>query len=321
LRAATDEGKKGNVMARYGMDLERIGEIVPASRHDPSALDQVDPYTYKVTLKHFEWALNSLETPEDKHVRELTESLILPEPMPGVAYGLYTTSHGLGGILAVQCSVRPLITGERQVSVTGQATSAVLGQIAVRDNSVVQSAENAVEAVRSWLWDAARIELDQLHVHFQMRSLSEGAPGQGVSGPSAGLAMFVALVSELADIRCPTSKVMTGTIGIKLDIGPVGGLGGFGTETGKLVAILKTKRIRITDLFVPRVNYEKARDEMSVLSEEGIVIHPTASADDVWDPMFGLTESQILERIRSGSVERKFAGKEKGMITDCAIRR
>jgi len=309
LRAATDGEKKAAVVARYGTDLERIEKTLPGAKEDPSVLDQVEPDTYKLTLKHFEWALNSLETLEDKHARDLTESLILPEPMPGVAYGLYTTLHGVGGVLAVQCSVRPLITGEPQVSVTGQATSAVLGQLAVPDHSVIQSAKNAVEAVRGWLSNAAGIELDQLHVHFQMRSLSEGAPGQGVSGPSAGLTMFAALVSELARIRCPASKVTTGTIGIKLDVGPVGGLGGFGAETGKLVGILKTKRVRITDLFVPRVNYEKAHDEMDVLREENVTIHPIVSAQELWKPMFGLSEDAILERIRSSTAERWFGKK------------
>lgn len=279
---------------------------------DRSVLGQVRPESYKLNLKHFEWALNSLETLEDKQARELTESLILPEPTPGVAYGLYTTSHGVGGVLAVQCSVRPLMVGERQVSVTGQATSAVLGQLAVPDHSVIQSAENAVEAARGWLWNAARIELDQLHVHFQMRSLSEDAPGQGVSGPSAGLTMFVALVSELASIRCPPSKVTTGTIGIKLDVGPVGGLGGFGAETGKLVGILKTKRIRITDLFVPNVNYEMARDEMSVLREEDVNIHPIVSARELWKPMFGLSENAIVDRTRTNTAERCFRQKKGG---------
>lgn len=316
LRAATDGEKKAAVLARYGTDLERIEKALPGAKTDASVLDQVEPDTYKLTLKHFQWALNSLETLEDKHARDLTESLILPEPMPGVAYGLYTTLHGVGGVLAVQCSVRPLITGEPQVSVTGQATSAVLGQLPVPDHSVIQSATNAVEAVRGWLWNAARIELDQLHVHFQMRSLSEGAPGQGVSGPSAGLTMFVALVSELARIRCPASKVMTGTIGIKLDVGPVGGLGGFGAETGKLVGILKTKRVRITDLFVPKVNYDKARDEMNVLREENVTIYPIVSAQELWKPLFGLTEDAILERTRTSIAGRCF-GEKRETITDC----
>lgn len=319
LRAVTHEQRKAAVLGKYGADLERIEKILPEANEDPSALDRVQPSIYKLSFRHFEWALNSLETPQDKHARELTESLILPEPTPGVAHGLYTTSHGVGGVLALQCSVRPLITGERQVSVTGQATSAVLGQLAVPDHSVIQSAKNAVEAVRAWLWNAAEVELGQLHVHFQMRSLSEGAPGQGVSGPSAGLAMFVALVSELASVRCHASKVMTGTIGIKLDVGPVGGLGGFGTETGKLVGVLKSKRIRITDLFVPKVNYEKAPDEMSVLREEGVTIHPIVSARDLWNPMFGLGEKAILDRIRTNIAERTSREKKRA-ITNCPVR-
>jgi SpoVK/Ycf46/Vps4 family AAA+-type ATPase len=310
VRGAADQERRTVAMARFRADLERIGQMLPAIKGDLSVLGQVQPGTYRLTLRHFELALNSLETPEDRHARELTESLILPEPVPGVAYGLYTTPYGVGGIMAVQCSVRPLVPGEKQVSVTGQATSVVLGQSVVPDSSVLQSAENAVEAVRAWLWSAARIELDERHVHFQMRSLSEGAPGQGVSGPSAGLTMFVALVSELANIRCYPSKVMTGTIGIKLDVGPVGGLGGFGTETGKLVGILKTKRIRITDLFMPRINYEKARDEMNVLSDEGVIVHPIVSARETWQTMFGLSEEAVLDRICSRRAEQSYCRKK-----------
>jgi len=321
LRTATDDGKKAAVLAKYGADLDRIEKILPRAGDGPSLLHQVQPNNYRLTLKHFEWALNSLETLEDKHARDLTESLILPRAMPGVAYGLYTTSHGIGGILAVQCSVRPLTAGERQVSVTGQATSAVMGQVAVPDDSVLQSAENTVEAVRGWLWSTAKIDLEGVHIHFQMRSLSEGAPGQGVSGPSAGLTMLTALVSELADIGCPSSRVMTGTIGIKLDVGPVGGLGGYGSETGKLVGILKTKRVRITDLFVPKVNYEKARDEMNVLHEEEVRVHPVSSAREMWHTMFGLDETAILERIGLKMMQRNLGRKEKGTITDCLPRR
>jgi len=186
-----------------------------------------------------------------------------------------------------------------------------MGQVAVPDDSVLQSAENAVEAVRGWLWNTAKIDLDELHVHFQMRSLSEGALGQGVSGPSAGLTMLTALVSELVGIGCPSSKVMTGTIGIKLDVGPVGGLGGYGSETGKLVGILKTKRVRITDLFVPKVNYEKARDEMNVLHEEEVRVHPVSSAREMWHTMFGLDETAILERIELKMMQRNLERKEK----------
>lgn len=321
LKSTADETKRALVLQRYKADFQRIEEIMPSVRDDWSVLDRVQPGTYRLTLKHFQWALSSLETLEDKRARELSESLILLKPTLGVAYGLYTTPHGLGGLLAVQCNVRPLMDGERQVSVTGQATSAVLGQLAVSDDSVLQSAENAVEAVRGWLWNAAGLDLNRLHVHFQMRSLLEGAPGQGVSGPSAGLAMFVALVSELTGIECPPSRVMTGTIGIKLDVGPVGGLGGYGSETGKLVGILKTKRVHISDVFLPEVNFEKARDEMNVLREEGIRIHQVSSARDLWHGMFGISESAIIERLRTGTMGRFLTAEKKRAVTDCLLTR
>jgi SpoVK/Ycf46/Vps4 family AAA+-type ATPase len=116
IRAAADTGKRASALARFRADLERIEKMLPSIKGDRSVLEQVQADKYKLTLKHFEWALSSLETPEDKHARELTESLILPEPIPGVAYGLYTTGHGVGGIMAVQCSVRPLVAGKAGVS-------------------------------------------------------------------------------------------------------------------------------------------------------------------------------------------------------------
>jgi ATP-dependent Lon protease len=320
LGTATDEEKTGQLQQKYADDLRRIAQMLSALPSNSSLL-QLNPSVYPLTLKHFEWALESLETLADKQARELGESLIPLEPMKGVACGLYTTSHGLGGLLAVQCSVRPLVAGEKQVSVTGHATSSLLGQAAVPDDSVLQSADNAVEAVRAWLWNAARIELGRLHMHFQIRSLSEGAPAQGVSGPSAGLAMFVALVSELAQVPCSPSKVMTGTIGVKLDVGPVGGLGGFGDEAGKLVGILKTKRIRVTDLFVPKVNFEKACDEMSVLSQEDVEIHPVSRVQDVLKLLLGSAENRLVARIESGLAWSSAFQKEKGAVTNRRPRR
>ncbi len=72
-------------------------------------------------------------------------------------------------------------------------------------------------------------------MHFQIRSLLEGSPGSGVSGPSADLAMVLSLISELSGLAKALSVVVTGTIGVKLDVGLVGGLGGYGTQTGKIV--------------------------------------------------------------------------------------
>ena len=257
------------------------------------------PMNYLMRLRHFERAVGNLESLEDRQRREIEESLILTETEPGISYGLYTTGTGYGGILSIECSIRPLTAGEPLISVTGQALSTVIGQTPVPDESVKQSAENATEAVRAWLWKRIGLDLSKCHVHFQIRSLLEGAPGSGVSGPSAGFAMFCALVSELSSVPLPSSKVVTGTISVKLGIGPVGGVGGYGKDSGKVLAILKTQKIRVTDLALPEVNYTSAIDEMKTLENEGISVHPINTAREGLEVVFGLTEDQILGRIVS----------------------
>jgi predicted ATP-dependent protease len=92
---------------------------------------------------------------------------------------------------------------------------------------------------------------------------------------------------------------MTGTIGIKMDVGPVGGLGGFGTEAGKLVGILKTRRVEITDLILPRINYEIAEDDIRAIEEEGVKIHPIEAATEALPILFGRGERELLELVRT----------------------
>src|SRR6267143_2028703 len=295
------------ITLKYQDDLDRLDQLLAIYKNEGSALtpDQINQDNYKIRLFHFQRAISSLESLEDKEHREIAEALILSQVIPGVTYGLYTSDRGSGGILTIQCTVRPINPGERHVSVTGQASSMMMGQSFVPDDSVIQSATNAVEAVRSWLWLKARANLTRFHVAFQIRSILEGAPGQGVSGPSAGYALLNALVSELSGIPIPQSRVMTGTIGLKMDIGPVGGLGGRGREAGKLVGILKAEKIKVTDLLVPESNFKNASDEMKMIRDEGIIVHPIANAPDGWPILFSTNAEDLAKKIRASLIERE----------------
>jgi ATP-dependent Lon protease len=246
-------------------------------------------------MYHFEKAIEALESSQERQRRQMEDALIPLKPITGASCGLYATDDGTGGIITIECSVRPMVPGEEKVSITGNATSAVLGQAVVSDGSVVQSAQNATEAVLSWLWGSWRIDLSRLHVHFQLRSIMEGSPGGGVSGPSAGLAMAIALLSELSGFTTASSIVATGTIGVKLDVGPVG-LGGYGTQTGKVVGILKSRRV--SDLVLPGANFDTASDEMRVLAEEGIALHPVRTLVECLKIEFETDERLIIERIK-----------------------
>lgn len=300
LRTAKQPTEKDSIVKRYAGDLKRVEDVLQISKTDGQnpSIDSLDETRYPIRLYHFEKAIQALESTQDKQRRKLEESLIPATPTAGTSFGLYASDDGTGGVITIECSVRPIVVGERKVSVTGNSTSAFVGQSVVSDESVVQSAENAAEAVVSWLWSIWGVDLSQLHVHFQIRSILEGDPGHGVSGPSAGVAMVLALLSELAVITIPPSIVATGTIGVKLDVGPVGGLGGFGTQTGKIVGILKSRRIRITDLILPHANYENAADEMRVLTEEGIRIHPIQTARECAGAVFGVDERTVVDRIK-----------------------
>ena len=305
--AGASESAVNNITTKYQEDLDRLKEVLAIYQQEGTTLnrEQVNQNDYKLRLFHFQKAISSLESLEDKEHREIAEALILSQPLSGVTYGLYTSDRGSGGILTIQCNVRPANSGERHVSVTGQASSMIMGQTFVPDHSVIESAENAVEAVKSWLWSRTRVDLSKYHVHFQIRSILEGAPGAGVSGPSAGYAMLNALISELSNTPIIQSKVMTGTIGVKMDVGPVGGLGGRGREAGKLVGILKAEKVKITDLLVPDSNYRSAKDEMKMVQDEGIIVHPITNAQDGWPILFDLTSEELAKKIRVALVDRE----------------
>ncbi|HXZ89733.1 MAG TPA: AAA family ATPase [Candidatus Dormibacteraeota bacterium] len=303
LRAAKDLTEKTSVGGKYAVDLERLTYVIDKARANEfnselSSIDRVDESNYLIRLYHFEKAIQALESSQAKQRREMEEALILSSPTAGASFGLYASEDGTGGIITVQCSVRPLTPGESRVSVTGNSTSAVIGQLVLPDESVRQSAENAAEAVSSMLWAESRLDVSRLHVHFQIRSILEGAPGQGVSGPSAGLAMVLALLSELSGLMIAPSVVATGTIGVKLDVGPVGGLGGYGAQTGKIVGVLKSQRIRVTDLVLPAANFEVAADEMRILIEEGVQVHPVSTVSQCLKIIFGVGKEELVPKIR-----------------------
>jgi ATP-dependent Lon protease len=110
--------------------------------------------------------------------------------------------------------------------------------------------------------------------------------------------MVLALLSELSGVPISPSMVATGTIGVKLDVGPVGGLGGYGTQTGKIVGILKSRRIQVTDIVLPIANYNAAEDEMRLLREEDVQPHPVSNAMDCLDKIFAVTEQDLQRRIK-----------------------
>jgi ATP-dependent Lon protease len=120
--------------------------------------------------------------------------------VPGVATGLAWTSVG-GDILFIEASKVP---GSGKLILTGQ-----LGDV------MKESAQAALTLARNFLGDA--FEKSDIHIH-----VPAGATPK--DGPSAGVAIFLALVSLLTGVPVRADVAMTGEISLRGLVLPIGGV-------------------------------------------------------------------------------------------------
>ena len=170
----------------------------------------------------------------DKNIKaeELKDILGLPihnserrgkEPKVGVVTGLAWTQVG-GEILFIEASISK---GKGTLSMTGN-----LGDV------MKESATLAFEYLKSNATrlgvDVEAIENSNIHIH-----VPEGATPK--DGPSAGITMFVAMVSAFTQRKVIPSIAMTGEITLRGAVTPVGGI---------KEKILAAKRADITDIIL-----------------------------------------------------------------------
>lgn len=278
----------------YHEDLRRLKEVL--SRTDLESLKWVTPNTYKIRLYHFEKAATYLESEMDKELMDAQEFLIYKMKGAGMAVGLATDAQGRKGMpLLVECSVSP--NGSGKVVVTGAAKAVVTGPLTpIEDTSVIESAINVTEYVKGFVSDVTGIDISKYDFKFQVISPLEGMPGMGVSGPSLGVAFSVAAMSELSGIHVEPDVVMTGKGDIKGNVGPVGGLGWRGS--GKIIAAVRTRKIRVKRFIIPRWNYERSPDEVKVLHDADIEVIPVDKQRDAWLWSLKVSEEELVTSLR-----------------------
>ena len=126
--------------------------------------------------------------------------------VPGVATGLAWTPVG-GDILFIEATRVP---GSGKLILTGQLGD-VMKESAQAALSIVKNRASAFDI------DASRFEKSDIHIH-----VPAGATPK--DGPSAGVAMFMALVSLMTDRTIRSDTAMTGEISLRGLVLPVGGI-------------------------------------------------------------------------------------------------
>jgi ATP-dependent Lon protease len=158
--------------------------------------------------------------------------------VPGVATGLAWTPVG-GDILFIEASKVP---GSGKLILTGQ-----LGDV------MKESAQAALTLAKTHVGDA----LDKLDVHVHVPA---GATPK--DGPSAGVAMFLALVSLLTGKPVRSDVAMTGEISLRGLVMPIGGV---------KEKVLAAQRAGIRTVMLPRRN-EKDIDDVPADAREKLKI-------------------------------------------------
>ena len=168
--------------------------------------------------------------------------IALRTSLPGVATGLAWTPFG-GDILFVEATK---MSGDGKLLLTGQ-----LGDV------MKESAQAALSLVKSRAEtlgiDPDFFKNNDLHIHLPAGAIPK-------DGPSAGVTLFVALVSLLTQRRISKDVAMTGEISLRGLILPVGGI---------KEKVLAAKRAGVACVLLPDFN-RKDLEEISIPAREGI---------------------------------------------------
>jgi len=178
--------------------------------------------------------------------------IALRTSLPGVATGLAWTPVG-GDILFVEATRMP---GEGRLQLTGQ-----LGDV------MKESAQAA--------WSLVKSRAESLGINpeiFRKNDLHVHVPAGGIpkDGPSAGITLFVALVSLLTGRRVSKDVAMTGEISLRGLVLPVGGI---------KEKVLAAKRAGISCVLIPELN-GRDMEEVPAAAREGIRFEFLKTVDD-----------------------------------------
>lgn len=187
IESYTAEAGVRNLEREIGSVCRGVAALIARSRKHPRLIKEKDVATYLGPVKH---------EPE----------VALRTKTPGVVTGLAWTPTG-GDILFVEATSMP---GKGSFQLTGQ-----LGDVMKES---VQAAFSVLRANAGKLGiDSKRLTEIDIHVHVPAGAIPK-------DGPSAGIAMFTALVSMLTGRPCRSDAAMTGEITLRGLVLPIGGL-------------------------------------------------------------------------------------------------
>jgi len=237
----------------------------------------------EISPADIEWVVNSSQIPPRP------EKKVPTEPQIGFVNGLAVYGPNLGTLLEIEVSAIPVTKGEAKITITGVVDEEEMGggSRTLRRKSMARgSVENVLTVLKRLAFATDQYDL---HVNFP-----GGVP---IDGPSAGVAMAVAIASAISGIPVSNQIAMTGEISIHGKVKPVGGV------VAKVEAAFQAGA---TKVYIPRENWQEL---FANLPEVEVI--PVDSIDQLLEKVLGietLSESNVIvmpgigKQVSSGAI-------------------
>jgi ATP-dependent Lon protease len=148
----------------------------------------------------------------------------------------------------------------------GTGTLTLTGQLG---DVMKESARAALSWIRAhaneWAVDPEFFKSSELHVHVPSGAIPK-------DGPSAGVTMVAAMISELSRRAVRGDVAMTGEITLSGRVLPVGGI---------KEKVLAAKRLGIKEVILPRQNAKNVNEDLTDELRAGLTIHLINTIDEV----------------------------------------
>lgn len=192
-------------------------------------------------------------------------------PQVGVVNGLAVSGPGMGLLLEIEVSAVPAPEGKGRLNVTGVVDEEEIGggSRTIRRKSMAKgSVENVLTVLRMMNLHPDRYDL---HVNFP--------GGTPIDGPSAGIAMAVAIVSAIRGLQVDNTVALTGEIGLHGRVKPVGGV------VAKVEAAFQAGA---TTVYIPKENWQSLFADLGHLR-----VIPVETIDEVFRGLFGAATADV----------------------------
>lgn len=183
-------------------------------------------------------------------------------PGVGMVNGLAVYGPNQGVVIEVEAVTIKVENGRGRWNATGVIDEEEVGHHnrTMRRKSAARGSVEAVMTALRWVYEVDMREYD-VHINFP--------GGTPVDGPSAGIAMAVAVLSALEDYEVDNLLAMTGEVSVRGQIKPVGGV---------IAKIEAARKIGIKRVIIPKDNWLKIFNDMT-----SIEVVPVSTLEEVLD--------------------------------------